>query len=486
MTSVRRALALSFAERYALIAIALLGNILIARLLTPKEIGIYSVSLAVIGIAQVLRDFGIGNFLIQEKNLSDAHIRTAFSLSLLIGGGLFFVVYLAAPFAGSFYSEDRMILTIRICALNFLVLPFCSIWLSLLRRAMDFNRLVKVTLSAAVVSFATTISLVYAGFGPNGMAIGAVVGNIATVAGVWLVRTDHKFLFLGFSEWRPLLSFGVQLSLTSVISTISIDINDLVLGKTLGFTPVAMISRAQGMMNLFHRDIMTAIRSVALPAFSKAHREGESIEAHYIASVTIVTVIAWPFYGFSALYSLELLRFLFGPQWDEAVILVPFFCLAGASAATSSLITSIFIAVGRVDLVTKLELLFQPLQVVLIVAAAVIFQSLIACTMAYLIASLLYTPFAYAFKARCIPNNYQCLLSNLWLSAKVTFIALIPPAVLTIHAGLDRSAPASFAVLMSAAILCGIIWLAALVIFKHPLTADPLFRRVIHKLTFFA
>ena len=69
MTSVRRALAISFAERYALIVLALAGNMLVARLLTPEEIGIYSVSLAVIGIAQVLRDFGIGSFLIQEKEI---------------------------------------------------------------------------------------------------------------------------------------------------------------------------------------------------------------------------------------------------------------------------------------------------------------------------------------------------------------------------------------------------------------------------------
>lgn len=67
MNSVRRALAISFIERYALIALGLASNILVARLLSPDEIGLYSVSLAVISVAQVLRDFGIGNFLIQEK-----------------------------------------------------------------------------------------------------------------------------------------------------------------------------------------------------------------------------------------------------------------------------------------------------------------------------------------------------------------------------------------------------------------------------------
>lgn len=485
MTSVRRALALSFAERYALIAIALAGNILIARLLTPEEIGIYSVSLAVIGIAQVLRDFGLGNFLIQQKDLSEAHIRTAFGFALLIGGSLFVVVYAAAPWVADFYDDERMAQTMRISSLNFLVLPFCSISLSLLRRAMAFRQLVTVNLMAAVVGFSTTISLAYAGFGPNSMAIGAVVGNIVTGAGAWLARTDRKLLWPGFVEWRAVLSFGGQSSLSSIVTTIAMDVNDLALGKILGFAPVAMISRAQGLMNLFHRDVMGAIRGVAFPAFAKAHREGESLEARYIASVTMVTVIAWPFYGFMALYAFELLRLLFGPQWDEAASLVPLFCLAGASLAASNLIMSAVMAIGRIDLVTKSELLFQPLRAVLIVTVAVIFESLFACAVAFLIAFLFYTPFAYAVKSRCIPNDYRSLRVNLWSSAKVTLFALALPMVLAIFAGLDRSTPTSLFFLIGAAVLCGVSWLAALMIFKHPVTSDPLFKRVTGRLPFF-
>jgi len=351
---------------------------------------------------------------------------------------------------------------------------------------MAFNQLVIVTIGSAITGFITTISLAYIGFGPNSMAIGAVVGNIATGVGAWTARTDRNILLPSFSEWRALLNFGGQSALTNIITTIAMDINDLALGKILGFTPVAIISRAQGLMNLFHRDIMTAIRGVAFPAFAKAYREGESLETRYIASVAAVTVIAWPFYGFTAFYALELLRLMFGPQWDKAAILVPIFCLAGAFLATSSLISSAIIAVGRIDLVTKSELLFQPLRAMLIIAAAMIFKSLFACAIAFLIAFILYTPYAYIFKEHCIKNNYKDLLSNLWVSAKVTISALTLPAILAIHTGLDRSTPMSLSLLISAAMCCGVIWLVALVVFKHPVTNDPLFKRITCKLPCFA
>ena len=81
MASVYRSLSFSFIERIVLIGVMLVSYVLIARLLTPEEIGIYSVATALIAIGQVVRDFGIGNFLIQEKELTKAHVRTAFGIS---------------------------------------------------------------------------------------------------------------------------------------------------------------------------------------------------------------------------------------------------------------------------------------------------------------------------------------------------------------------------------------------------------------------
>lgn len=477
MTGIRRAIVFSFLERYALIAISLLNNILLARLLTPEEIGIYSVSLAVIGIAHVLRDFGIGSFLVQEKNLTEKHIRTAFGFALLIGSGLFVILYFAAPFAGKIYGEARMVETLRISIFNFLALPFCTVSLALLRRDMAFKRMLIVNLIGSSIGCSTSIGLAYSGFGPSSMAVGAVVGNILTGFGAWLARSSYKLLLPGFSEWRALLKFGALTTSANMVNSISADINDLVVGKVLGFGPVAMISRAQGLMNLFHRDLTGAIQNVAFPAFAKAHREGELLEPRYISTVTAVTVIAWPFYGFAALFALELLRLMFGPQWDESATIVPIYCAAGAVGATYTLIPHTLIAVGRIDLHSKFTLIFQPVRVALIVAAAVIYQSLIACAIADLLAYMLNAPFLYFFKARCVSNNYRRLWANLWLSAKVTIGTMATPTAICGYLGFFRDQPISLATFAAAILIAGVSWIISLFLFKHPLTNDPLFTR---------
>lgn len=483
MTTVRRALAISMGERYVLIGIALIGNMLLARLLTPEEIGIYSVSLAVIGIAQVMRDFGIGNFLIQEKNLNDAHIRTAFGISLLIGCLLFLVIFFGAPWSGSFYGETRMVETMRISSLNFLVLPFCTISLALLRRDMLFNRLVTVTLIAAFAGFAVTISLAYTGYGPNSMAIGAVATNIATGMGAWLARTNRKLLLPSFTEWRVLLNFGGQSAVANVVTTVAMDINDLALGKILGFSPVAMLSRAQGLMNLFHRDIMSAIRNVAYPAIANAYRQEDDLEPRHTHAVACVTGFAWPYYAFVGLFAVDVLRLMFGAQWDEAAPLVGWFCLAGAAAASCNLVTSLLMAIGRIDLVTKLELIIQPTRAVIIVLAVLYFRSVEAAAVAFAIVFTGSVFVIYMFKGVAIRTDWHALFNSLGKSLAVTIICILIPASLNLHLRGPDGATSS-PILFMAAVIVAIAWFFALRIVDHPLSREPLYMRIASLLPF--
>ena len=83
MASIRKSLALSLAEKYTGILIAIAGTVILSRLLSPAQIGIYSVAAAFIGLAHIVRDFGIGSYLVQERDLTADRIRTAVSVTML-------------------------------------------------------------------------------------------------------------------------------------------------------------------------------------------------------------------------------------------------------------------------------------------------------------------------------------------------------------------------------------------------------------------
>ncbi|RVU49831.1 oligosaccharide flippase family protein [Rubrivivax rivuli] len=478
MSSLRGALAFSFIERWLSIIIALGSNMLLARLLTPQAIGIYSVSLAVLGIAQVLRDFGIVGFLIQEKKLTDAHLQTAFGLSLALGGLLFGVVFMGAPWVAQFYKSSDVATTLRICALSFLVLPFCTVSMALLRRNMHFKQVAAANLAGAGLGAVVSIGLAWLGLGVVSLAIGAVVGTATTGLASFILNAERRLLWPAFTAWRQMISYGAQSSLTGTVTSLSMDANDLAIGRVMGFEPVAVISKAQGLMGLFHKDVMGAIRNVMHPAFARTHREDGEMEPFYRLTLANVTAIAWPFYAFISLYALETMRLLFGQQWDQAAKLVPVYCLAGAIAALASLIGTLFLAMGRIDLTTRVELLFQPFRAALIVAGAVVFQSMEACAWALVLALALQVPLLYAYKGRCVPTQWLALGRQLQRSLLVCLLSIVVPAAIALTWGLDRAEPVPLGVFVAAIASCILSWPLALTACRHPLAADPTFLKV--------
>lgn len=430
MTSVRISLAFAFLERFLLLGLQIASFALIARLLTPQQVGLYSVSLAVIGIAQVVRDFGIANYLVQRKDLDATHIGSAFGLTLILGAGLFAIVTLAAPLVGRFYNDEGMSGIVRLIACNFLILAFNSIALALFRREMNFKILMRLNVCAALIGTSTTLGFAWAGFGAWSLAWGEIASNLSIAIGACIVRRGHGFPRPCLTHWRAILEFGGRLTASNIVTSISMDINDLALGKIMGFAPVAIVSRAQGLMNLFHRDFMGTVRGVAFPAFSKAHREGESVEAQFVSSLGMVIAIAWPFYGFVAMFPLDILRIVFGTQWDAAAPLVPYFCLTGALVVSASLVPTAMIAVGRPNLAAMADLVVQPTKAIVLTLVILHFRALEPFAIGFLVVSAAAVPFFYAVKQRCLPTDFRALGKIFATNSWITLVTLLPAFVI--------------------------------------------------------
>ena len=100
--SVRKALSLSFIQTFISLVFTFGGVIIVSHLLTPTEIGIYSIAAGLVALIQMLRDFGVSEFLIQEEELDEHKIRTVFTINLLIAWSLGIALFAFSGTAGRF------------------------------------------------------------------------------------------------------------------------------------------------------------------------------------------------------------------------------------------------------------------------------------------------------------------------------------------------------------------------------------------------
>ena len=96
---------------------------IVSRLLTPAEVGVFSVALALIALVHMLRDFGVTELIIQERNLTDDVVRTVFTVNVALAWVLAAVVFGFSGLIGEFYGDPGVARVARALSLVFVLMP---------------------------------------------------------------------------------------------------------------------------------------------------------------------------------------------------------------------------------------------------------------------------------------------------------------------------------------------------------------------------
>ncbi|HKO87451.1 MAG TPA: lipopolysaccharide biosynthesis protein [Burkholderiales bacterium] len=370
MSPVRRTLALSFAENYTVMFISFAGSLVLARILTPTDIGVFSVGAVLVGLAHIMRDFGVGQYIIQEKELTEDRIRAAMTVTLVLGWSMAALLAVLSVPAAIFYAEPGVRNVMLVLAANFMLIPFGTVAMAYMRREMKFGALYWVRSLGSLAHTATAIGLAFMGLGYMSLAWSSMVGIAMTVLLTGLLRPAVLPWLPGRRELPRVLRFGSFLSGASIVNEMGRGAPDLIIGKLQSMEAVGFFGRANGMVDLFNRLIGTAISTVATPYFAAQNRAGEDLAPIYLRIVHLVSGISWTFFAFVGIMAYPLINLLFGSQWNESVPVARILCFWAALASTFRFSGQLFIALGEVKIYAQLQFLTQLLRVAFILASA--------------------------------------------------------------------------------------------------------------------
>ncbi|MEO7497680.1 MAG: oligosaccharide flippase family protein, partial [Massilia sp.] len=309
MSSTRVSLLISFVEKYALTLISLGASMVISRLLTPAETGVYSVGAVLLGMAQVLRDFGVGQYVVQERELTEAKLRAvlatsflfAWTLAILFAWTLAILIAAASVPLAWFYREPRLAPLLQLLSVNFLLLPFSAVTLPMLRRQMRLGAICAINLTHGACNVTVALLLAWKGYGFMSLAWASVAATCAALLlSVWLRPAALP--------WRParagmgrVIAFGAYATGGNLIDEAGVAAPDLVIGKLIGMDGVGLFSKALGVLAVFNKAITSAVSPVVYPLYAAHARANGDVRRAYLRTVGYMTAFAWPFFTFVAL-----------------------------------------------------------------------------------------------------------------------------------------------------------------------------------------
>ncbi len=371
MSSIKKSLLYSLAQNYLVLVIQTAASMVLARLLTPSDIGKFSIAMALLATVHMLRDFGTGGYIVRAKALGRQDMKALFGINLLMAWGIAGILYLSKQLIADFYHEQALERILAWMCLNFLIIPFSSIIFPLLKREMKFHLLLYIATASTLASAAISIYFAYNGYGYMSLVWGSLA-NI-TVSGLMAAcfRPGYSLVLPSLKNSRHILSFGGKSSVIAMTSQFSASTVEIVMGKTLGFASVALYSKAETVINIFATQFLGSIRNVYYPAIAQQYRENKPLADGLNRSTVFVTAIAFPFYYFLILFVDDIIVLMFGEQWLESARIIQILVLGGMFGALRSLIFTTLYTI-KVESVLKAELFTLIFRVLVTVPATLV------------------------------------------------------------------------------------------------------------------
>ena len=468
MTSVRRSLAYTFAEGYLGVGLQLIGTFFLARLLTPTETGIWAVAAVFAAIASTFRDFGVGEYLIQERELTDQKLRAALTANIIVSWLMAASLLVASGWIADFYSEPGVARVIRVQAFNFFLIPFGAVTYAYFRRELNYKPFFWASMLSNITTFVVALSCAWAGLGYMSLAWSSLSGVAVTVAFATFVRPKGFPRTPGLAGLRAVLHFGMHATGIYFFGQIGKSAPELIIGRVLGMAPVAFFSRANGLTELFHRTVLRAALPVCLPYFAQEARDGEDVRDGYLRAVSFLTAIGWPFFFFIAAMAFPAIRILYGTQWIASVPLARVLCIVAVVEVAYFLTKEVLIAKGDVKIANYLQAALQCVRVVGLLA--VIPFGLIGACWGLLAAAFAGSIWSHRVLAARIGLTLRQLVRACLPSVKITLISTAPALL---WAGLGDIDEHNYLVIFVAAGLVSLLlWLGALRLIGHPLWTE--------------
>jgi O-antigen/teichoic acid export membrane protein len=461
-------LAFSFADKYGVQALGLITTMILARLLTPSEFGLFAVASAIAMLIEVFRDFGVGNFLVQEQEITPHTVRCAFTVTLVLSLLCSAALLIAASPLAMFYRQPGINRIMPLFAANFLLLPFATPGLSLMRRDLEFGRLAAINLLGAVINSIVVVALALLGTGFMSLAWAYLAGNVARTAAVFLWQPQLWAFRPSIAEWRRVGAFGGYSVAAGAINVFHDSLPQLIVGRMLGLGALGLLSRATALCQLPDRLLVRALYPVLLPALAEHVREYGDAKQPYLRALTHMTAFQWPILLCLSVLANPVVRVLLGGQWLAAAPLIRIMALASLALFPAFLTEPVLVANSRVRDTLTMSLISLPPSVAIIFGASLLGLEWVAA--AQFINAPLQVYVAMIFIRRRMDLGWGEIALAVRSSLLVALCSVVAPAVAVILAG--PSFDLSILSTMIAGIGAVAGWVTGLFVTQHPMLRE--------------
>src|SRR2546423_1295398 len=225
-------------------ALNLASIMVLARLLTPRDFGLYAMVTTIMGYVVTFKDAGLSTATVQREGITHAQVSNLFWINVALSGALSLLLAAGSPLVAWFYREPRLVPITLILSSTFFLSGLTIQHTALLNRQMRFTALAFIQIASMLTGVIIGIGMAWLGYRYWALVFSNVVTIAVTVPLTWCAIPWRPQLPSRGTGTKSLVRFGTSMAGGGYIYALAKGTDSMLVGGFYGADSIWLYSRA--------------------------------------------------------------------------------------------------------------------------------------------------------------------------------------------------------------------------------------------------
>lgn len=410
----------SFIGRFGYLTVGLITNIILARLLSPKEFGQLGIIMFFIIIGNVLTESGLSGALVRKQKVTDIDYSTIFIFNLIVSLVLMAVLIASSGFVSEFYSDSELKILLIVSSFVLLVNAFKITQSTRLIKELQFKKKAVYEFVAIFIASIITVFLAIKGAGVWALiAFQLLIAIISTLL-LWFFVGPLKSYRFSTVSFKSFYKFGVNTTFASLLNTGFDNIYQLVLGKYFSIAQSGYFYQAKNLQGIPSNLIVMLSSGPIYSVLSRLQDSPKDFNEMYENITKFFTIIVGLLSVIIFFYAKVIILILYGTDWIESVYYMQLLVIGSFFYTQEMFNRNIFKIFNKTEKILQLELFKKSVQLITIIYG-IFTMSIENLLYGFILTSIISFFINYYFARKLQGNNF---LSELLMIFKVILISV--------------------------------------------------------------
>ena len=344
-----------------------LAVVILARILAPDDFGLVAIAASFVTIIEGLAAFDVNKALIRIRDDDRALYDSAWTLSALRGVLAALIMLAIAPLLG----DGRVGAALAALALSPILTGLANPRFVAFERDLVYSKLAVLTLGARLGSFVVTVVVAVVSRSFWALVLGMLVGGLISLVLSYLLRPYRPRP--SFARFADIFGFSGWLSLSTIVTTLSMQTDKLIVGRLLGIADAGLYFMTQRIGVLPTAELISPLQRVLFPSFSELAHDAARLRRVVRESINVLGSLSLPAGCGFALVAADFVPLVLGDRWAAIVpllaVLTPYLGLR----ATLSMTLPCVMALGRTRMLFRVSLVYALVHLPVFIAGTALF-----------------------------------------------------------------------------------------------------------------